>query len=260
MSALQLQTAMARLLTSPAFREQARSDGGESLRAYELTDQERRELMELLEGRLGLYAACVSTGKEDFLLSNLPSLVRSRLPEALLRPALRRFNDAHPEVMLHPRDAGLATVLRWLEEDLPSWPEEARAHARDVLQFERQHLQVLAAQPRYDRPAGTPMPERLRRHEGWDAGRFAHDVPAGVPGEVCWMFKRDPTGAAITACHPLLPDLARAFDRPAAVAEVVAELAAKHRDDPRLGPDVATAVREVVGDLFAEGSLRPESA
>jgi len=36
----------------------------------------------------------------------------------------------------------------------------------------------------------------------------------------------------------------------------VAAVAAKHQADERLGPDVPTAVREVVGELFREGSLR----
>lgn len=253
MSVLQLQTAMARLLASAAFREQVRRDGGESLRAYELTEAEHRELMGLLEGRLGTYASCVSAGKEDFMLGNLPSLVRSRVPEALLRPSIRRFLDARPGVMLHPRDAGLAVVLRWLEDDLPA---DASASVRDVLRFERLHREVLAAQARYPHPAGMPRPARLQRHPGWNAERFSSDVPAGVPGEVSWLFKRDLGSAEVKACHAVLADLARAFDRPADVEAVVAEAAAKHRDDPQLGPDVATTVREVVDELFAEGSLR----
>jgi len=255
-SALQLQTAMAKLLTSAAFRQQVRRDGGVSLRAYELTEAEHRELMGLLDGRLGVYAECVSAGKEDFLLGNLPSLVRSRLPEALLRPALRRFIDARPGVMLHPRDAGLAVLLRWLEEDLPRWTAETPSHARDVLRFERLRREVSAAQPRYPHPARTPVPERLRRHPAWDAERFSYDVPAGAPGEVSWLFKHELGVAAVTPCHPVLADLARAFDQLAEVAAVVAEAAAKHQADERLGPDVATAVREVVAELFAEGSLR----
>ncbi|HEY8208652.1 MAG TPA: hypothetical protein VIG99_14275 [Myxococcaceae bacterium] len=253
MSVLQLQTAMARLLTSPAFREQVRRDGGESLRAYELTEAEHRELMALLEGRLGLYAASVSAGKEDFLVGNLPSLVRSRVPDALLRPSIRRFIDARPGVTLHPREAGLAVVLQWLEGDLPA---DAPMEVRDVLRFERLQREVLAAQPRYGHPAGTPRPARLRRHSGWNAERFSSDVPAGVPGEVCWMFKRNLGSAEVKPCHPVLADLARAFDGPAEVEAAVAEAVAKHRDDPRLGPDVAVAVREVVDELFAEGSLR----
>jgi hypothetical protein len=256
-SALQLQTAMARLLASAELRRKVREDGGESLRAYGLTDAERRALVELLEGRLGTYAESVSAGKEEYLLSNLPSLVRSRLPEAMLRPALRRFIEARPGVMLHPRDTGLAAMLGWLEEDVPRWPEDAHAHALDVLRFERLRRQVMAAPPRYGRPAGAPVPDRLRRHPGWDAWRFGYDVPAGVPGEVCWIFKRGPGGVEVTPCHPLLHGVARAFDRPCAVEEVVAASAAKHRGDPRLGPDTAGTVREVVGELFAEGSLGP---
>lgn len=253
MSVLQLQTAMARLLASAAFRDQVRRDGGESLRAYELTEVERRGLVELLEGRLGTYADSVSAGKEDFLFGNLPSLVRSRVPEALLRPSIRRFIDARPGLMLHPREAGLAAMLRWLEDDLPA---DAPPDVRDALRFERLHREVLAAHPRYPHPAGTPRPERLQRHPGWNAERFSSDVPAGVPGEVSWTFKRDLGDAQVKACHPLLADLARAFDRPAEVEAVVAEAAAKHREDQRLGPDVAAAVREVVDELFAEGSLR----
>ncbi|HVE83040.1 MAG TPA: hypothetical protein VND93_09350 [Myxococcales bacterium] len=251
MSVLQLQTAMARLLASAEFREQVRKDGGESLRAYGLSELEHQELMSLLEGRLGLYAGCVSAGKEDYLLGNLPAVVTSRLPEPALRPALRRFIEKHPEATLHPRDEGLAFVLGWLEEDL-----DAPAHARDVLRYERRRRQVMAATARYGHPAGTPLPERLRRHPGWDADRFAYDVPAGAPGEVCWMFKGQSGGAAVTPCHPLLADVARAFDPPAEVASVVAKLTARHQADPHLGPDVEGAVREVIGELFAEGSLR----
>src|SRR6185369_14622958 len=104
--------------------------------------------------------------------------------------------------------------------------------------------------------AHTPVPARLGRHPGWNAERFSSDVPAGAPGEVSWLFKREPGGAVVTACHPVLADLARAFDRPAEVEAVVAEAAAKHQADERLGPDVPAAVREVVGELFTEGSLR----
>jgi len=255
-SALQLQTAIARLLTSAAFREQVRRDGGESLRAYELTEAEHRELLVLLEGRLETYARCVGAGKEDFLLGNLPALVRTHVPEALLRQALRRFIEARPGVRLHPRDAGLAVVLRWLEEDLPSWPAETPAHARDVLRFERLRREVSAALPRYPHPKHLPMPERLRRHPAWDAERFSWDVPAGAPGEVSWLYKHKDCAAEITPCHPVLADLARAFDQPAEVEPVVAAVAAKHQVDERLGPDVPAAVREVVGELFREGSLR----
>lgn len=256
MSVLHFQTAMARLLTSAAFREQVRRDGGESLRAYELTEVEHRELMALLEGRLGVYAECVSAGKEEFLLGNLPARVRSQVPEALLRPALRRFIEARPGVKLHPRDAGLAAVLRWLEEDLPRWPEDTPAHVRDVLRYERICREISAAKPRYPHPPGTPLPARLHRHPAWDAERFSYDVPAGAPAELSWLFKHERGAAAIAPCHPVLADLARAFDQPAEVAAVVAEVAAKHQADERFAPDVPTAVREVVGELFAEGSLR----
>jgi hypothetical protein len=259
-SVLQLQTAMARLLTSAEFREQVRRDGGESLRAYELTEAEHRGLVALLEGRLGTYAGCVSAGKEDFLLANLPTLVRERVPEALLRPSLRRFIEARPGVMLHPRDAGLAAVLRWLEEDVPNWPAGAPADARDVLRFGRMSHEVSAAQPRYPHPSGTPVPARLRRHPGWDAERFSHDVPAGRGSDVSWTFRRErgAAGPEDEPCHAVLADLARAFDQAAEVERVVAEVATKHERDERLGPDVPAAVRELVGELFAEGSLRAE--
>lgn len=257
MSMLQLQTAMARLLASPAFREQVRKDGGESLNAYQLSELERQELLALLEGRMGLYADCVVQGKEDFLLANLPVLVTTRLSPELLRPALRRFMDQHPGATLHPRDAGLAFVLRWMEEDLPRWPAGTPAHARDVLHLERLRRQVMAAHPRYAQPPGTPVPDRLVRHTGWDAERFWYDVRAGVAGEVWWVFTSEQGVAKEVPCLPVLVELARAFDFPAPVAEVVAAVAARHQGDPGLGPDVAGAVRQEVGQLFAEGSLRP---
>lgn len=261
MSVLQLQTAMARLLASAGFREQVRRDGGESLRAYQLTDAERAELMALLEGRLGVYAESVSAGKEEFLLANLGPSITTRLPEQPLRAALRRFIDRHPGAMLHPRDAGLAFVLRWLEEDLPGWPPAVTPpHARDVLRYERLRREVAAAQPRYARAPEEPVPGRLVRHAGWNADRFAYDVPAGTAAEVSWVFKRHLGSAEVTPCHPLLADLARSFDAPSPVEDAIAAAATRHQADERLGPDVAGAVREVVAELYAEGSLQPGPA
>jgi hypothetical protein len=78
-----------------------------------------------------------------------------------------------------------------------------------------------------------------------------------APREVCWLFKNAGGEADIRPCHAVLVELARAFDSPAEVEAVVAALAPKYADDPHLGPDSATAVREVVAELFAEGSLRP---
>ena len=125
-----------------------------------------------------------------------------------------------------------------------------------MLRFERLRREVSAAQPRYPHPAGAPFPSRLRRHPAWNAERFSYDASAGAPGEVSWLFKHESGGAAVAPCHPVLAGVARAFDQPAEVEAVIAEVAAKHQADERLGPDVTTAVREVVAELFAEGSLR----
>lgn len=258
MSVLGLQTAMARLLASPGFREQVLKDGGASLAAYELTQPERTELLHLLRERLGTYAACVAAGKLDFFLVNLPATVTSHLPEAGLRASLERFLDAHPDRSFHPRDAGLAFALRWMEQDLPRWTG-APPYAADVIRFERIRREILAALPRYPRtPAPPDVP--IVRHPAWNADRFAHDVAAAaapVPSPVSWSFKRDESGAVVAPCHPVLADIARLTDAPARAADVATELARRHHGDPHLGPDVRTAASEVLDELQAEGSLVP---
>jgi hypothetical protein len=248
---------MARLLASPGFRDEVLRDGGAALAGYDLTDPERAELLQLLRDRLGTYAACVAAGKLDFFLVNLPPAVISHLPQEGLRASLERYIDEHPDRSFHPRDAGLAFMLRWMEEDLPQW-ENAPAHAADVIRFERLRREILAAPPRYPRtPAPPDVP--IVRHPGWNAERFAHDVAAGAPrsAPVSWSFKREGNEELIRPCHPVLVDIAHLTDSPARAAEVAEQIARLYDGDPHLGPDVLTAASEVLAELQAEGSLVP---
>ena len=204
------QAAFARMVLSPTQCARARSEGGAAFPRTDLSDCERARLVHLAR-QDGMRITCIlaRANRLGALVGALPLTCTLLKPE--LNALLDRYWDEQPMESLQALPAGLL-FGRFLHDEIAAG-RITRAHAADVLRYERLRLELQRAAHAGGTAPGDATLLRTLEFPGnplplfaaLTAGRPVSDTLTGGPTTLLLDFRHDPPRTSLILAGPPLP-------------------------------------------------------